>query len=208
MRDGYSPELLEAQRIEVERSEMKQLAERLLRSAFADVLPPEDLERRLQTISDTQFVLEKDFERLAQQYPNEVDAAGVMRVEVHGQDVRRYAVVKQTDSRADTLHTLAHEATHLMAPESHRVFNPMDEGEDEQVYSVYIGPLCHDRFVHNGKVDPMSIYFDKPAQRALFWEAVTDWHADEVLRDVLSDEEKKEVETGGVSRTSLHRLSC
>ncbi|MEK7620717.1 MAG: hypothetical protein AAB413_05805 [Patescibacteria group bacterium] len=197
MRDGQSPESLEARRIETEWSEMKLQVMKQLRVAFADVLPPEDLERRLETISDTQFVSAQDFERLTEQYPNEADADGVMRIEVHGQNVRRYAVVKQTASRADTLHTFAHEATHLMAPESNRVADPMREGEDEQVYSVYLGPLRHERFVYNGKVDPMSVYFDKPKQRALFWEAVTDWHADEMLGDVLSDDEKKEVETGG-----------
>ena len=143
MRDGQSPESLECSRIETEWSEDEASGhEAALGQSFADVLPPEDLERRLETISDTQFVSAQDFERLTEQYPNEADADGVMRIEVHGQNVRRYAVVKQTALRADTLHTFAYEATHLMAPESNRVADPMREGEDEQVYSVYLGPFA------------------------------------------------------------------
>lgn len=197
MRDALNPESQEAQRIESERSEMKKLIEGLLRVAFAEVLPPEDLNRRLKAIADTRFVSEQDFVRLAEEHPNEADADGIMRTEVYGQNVRRYAVVKQSVSRAETLHTFAHEATHLMAPESNRVADPMRESEDEQVYAVYLGPLLHYRFVHSGEVDPISVRFDRPAQRALFWEAVTDWQADDVLRGELSSEEKQEIATGG-----------
>lgn len=197
MKDGKSPELFETQGIERERSQMLKTVSRLSREAFIGILPQGDLEQRLEEILKIQFLSEKEFGLLAQQNSMYLDADGVIMYEVNGQDVRRYAVVKQTDSRADTLHTLAHEVTHLMAPESHRVTDPTREGEDEQVFSVYSGPLRYERFVHNGKVDPMSVIFDRPKQRALFWEAVTDWHADEMLIDTLTDEEKKKVETGG-----------
>ena len=80
MRDGQLPESLEAQRIETERSEMKLQVMKQLLVAFINVLPPEDLEHRLKTIFDTLFVSAQDFERLTEQYPNEADADGVMRI--------------------------------------------------------------------------------------------------------------------------------
>lgn len=196
MTEGYSPERIEAQRIESERSEMTGLARRLMSEAFADILPPEELEARLQTIADTKYVSEQELERLAAEHPNEADADGIMRVELVGMWTRRYAVVKHGASRAETLHTLAHESTHLMAPNGNRVQDWMRE-EDEQTYSVFLGPLRSERFIKDGKIDRMSIMFARPALRVLFWEAVTDWHADEVLRDTLSEDEKNETDLSG-----------
>lgn len=195
-RDHSEVQKSEMFEIEAERSEMKRIVMRALREAFTGILAAEVLDERIRVIDDTQFLTEEEFAEAARQHPNEAEADGIMRVEVNQGIVRRYAVVKHT-TRAATLHTLAHEATHLLAPESNVVFNPMRENEGVQVYSVYLGPLWHNRFVVNGEPDPQSIYFDKPAQRALFWEAVTDWNADDVVKDEFDDREKEEVKTSG-----------
>ncbi len=198
MSERRSPELMEMQRIEAERSEMKRTTERLLREAFTGILSEEELEHRLKAVADTVFVNEQDFDRLLEEHPDEADAAGVMRVEVKDGKIRRYAVVKQA-TRAEQLHSLAHETTHLMAPDSYFVTKIWQDDDADKTYSVYIGPLRHERFVENGKVDPLSMELAdrKPRQRILFWEAVTDWHADELLRNELTDEEKEEIETTG-----------
>ncbi len=192
----HPPEVIEAMRLEAERTEMKQLAHRLLREAFVDVLPSEDFDRRLAQLNDTRFVSDEEYNQLVQEHPDEADAEGIMRVEVQGKNVRRYAVVRQRASRAENLHTLMHEGTHLMAPESHLVFDPMRDEED-QVYSVYLGAVRADRFVRTGEVDPLSIPWDRPKGRGLFWEAFTDWNALEVLADQLTPAEQEGLSTSG-----------
>ncbi len=192
-----NPAEREIARIEAERVEFKKTAERTLRGLFADVLPSEVLESRLSVLRKTVFVTRQELDRMGEENPKEDGADGLIRYQVDGHEVRRSAVVLHSASRAETLHTLLHEGSHLMAPESYVAVDYMRD-EDEQVYSVYLGPLRHSRFVKTGEVDPLSVDFrHKPAQRALFWEAVTDWLADEALKDILTEKEKEEVSTSG-----------
>ena len=179
----------------MERKEMKLLAQRLLRTAFEGVLEGENLERRLSMIEETRFFSPEEFASRVEEHPEEADADGIMHMEVVGREVRRFAIVKE-GTRAETLHTLLHEGTHLMAPESHVVTDYMREADD-QVHSVYLGALRYDRVIKTGEVDPLSVRFDRVQARHLFWESITDWHADELLRDELSETERDEIATGG-----------
>ena len=201
-----NPEQVEAMRVEAERSELRQKTERLLRDGFGDVLSVDQLELRLEDVRRMKIVDEVEYERLQTERPNMPDTDGFIILEKNGDRLDQTPVVKDSESRADKIRTAMHEAVHVMAPTPVLIANP---GEDPSTwnYSSYLGAISFERYSNTLEVDTLSIIDTKPVQRGLFWEAITDWLTDEMLKDELTDEEKEEVDTGGyIERHYIHYL--
>ncbi|MDP2631382.1 MAG: hypothetical protein Q8P30_01270 [Candidatus Uhrbacteria bacterium] len=189
-------ERAEGSAIERERSEFTAIVRRTVKEFFSDVLSDDEVSRRLTEMRAVEFLTQEQMEEVAQKNPKEAGADGFIRYEVSANSVSKYPVVLHSESRAETLHTLAHEATHLISPESVFVTNPTKE-PDKQTFSDYLGGIEFERDRLTKEVDPMSVIYDNPRGRALFWESITDWIAQSCLDEVLSQEEKDEIATGG-----------
>ena len=193
----YNPERARQERIEAERTEYKAIAMRVLTDLFVDVLDKGELEKRLALVDGVKFVTQSQMDVLAKENPTEAGADGLIQYEVGKTSVRRIPIVLHSSSRADTLHTLMHEATHLMTPDSTFVHDPMAEPGEEN-FNDYLGGLHFERNRRTKEVDLLASRVDEDtASHALFWEATTDWIAEFGLIDDLTDLEKEEIGTAG-----------
>jgi len=191
----YRPDRALQESIEAERAELKVIARRVLTRLFQDALEVDELEKRLAFVDQVHFVTQAQMDAIAENNPQDAGADGLIQYEVSESGVRRIPVVLHAPSRAETLHTLVHEGTHLMTPEPALVINPMAE-PGEETFSDHLGGLRLDRNRITKQLDPMSIDIDTPS-RFLFWEAITDFLSEFGLVDEMSDEEQEEIETSG-----------
>ncbi|MFZ2190253.1 MAG: hypothetical protein WA057_06715 [Candidatus Magasanikiibacteriota bacterium] len=191
----HNHEQAEIARVEAERAEYKKTAKQIVTRLFQDVLSNDELIKRAQCADQTEFVTPAQMQVRAKDNPTEPDVDGFIQIDLTDTEVRRHSVITHSKSRAETLHTLLHESVHLMSPRPTLISNPMDEPGDEK-FSDYLGAIRYERFRRNKKVDIRSLA-DKPNAQALFWEAVTDWLAEEGLENELSPEEIDEIADGG-----------
>jgi len=187
-------------KIEAEKAEYKKIVRQTFQDVFGDVLDSTELEKKLKHIDDVRFVTPGQMEEIAKANPKDAGALGLIRYEVSDTEVKRYPIVMIGTSRAETLHTLLHESTHLMSPEPDFTTHPMRK-LDEQTFTDYVGAYKFQRFTGGDKsvdLDSVPSVFGETEyhnQRFMFWEAVTDWIAAD--DKVFSDEELKEIENSG-----------
>jgi hypothetical protein len=210
MTHDFNPERAEAVRIETERSEIRAQVEQCLRESFAGVLEEDELERRLEEVRNMKIVGENEFARLwsMNNHTDDGGCEGFIVIDVGVADrVTQYPIVMDVGLKAETLHIATHEGVHLMAPRPNVVADPMEEDSSEWKISSALGALYFERDRKTLKPDWQSIMFTKPKERTLFWEAMTDWLADDILKDVLADDEKQKLETTGyVEKLYIHHL--
>ena len=201
----YNPDHTQQEHIEVERTEYKTIARRVLRDLFENILEVPELEQKLTSFDDVKIVTRAQMDAIAANHPRDAGADGLIHYEVSDTEVRRSVVVLHSSSWAETLHTLTHEGVHLLSPEPGLVYDPMAE-PGEEVFSDYVGALRFERSRQTKEIDPLSIQSAFNSS-FLFWEAVTDWLAELALAEELTEPQLEEIaDSGYFERHWIHYL--
>lgn len=192
---------------ELERREILEKAERLLVSAFSDVLPPEEAVSRASKICETKILTPIEFRRMRRRGNLDYDSEGFLEIDISEKGiVSRRAVVKRRSSPASFLSTILHEGIHLMSPDGNLIAGSnFSTSPEDWNFSSFLGAIRYERDRKTKAVDPMSTFRIKNLKgRALFWEGATDWLAGEILSPSLTSRQRKQLEKEGYALEKIY----